>query len=79
MRERAVPLGAQLVEQERRIEAFFASGRTDAGALAGLLAEAARLQAELRLCHLEAHLAMRRLLLPEQIARYDALRGYAAP
>ena len=28
--------------------------------------------------HLSAHLAMRTILTPEQIARYDEMRGYTA-
>jgi Spy/CpxP family protein refolding chaperone len=79
MRERALALGPRLVEQERRIERFFASGETDTAGLAALLAEAGRLQAELRLVHLQAHVAMRGILRREQVARYDALRGYATP
>jgi Spy/CpxP family protein refolding chaperone len=79
MHARATALGRQLVDGEREIEAFFASGQTDTAALSRLLEAVGRLQAELRLAHLEAHVAMRRLLSPRQVARYDELRGYLAP
>ena len=78
MHARAVALGSRLVEAERRIDAFFASGETDTAALGRLLEDAGRLQAELRLAHLEAHVATRRVLSAEQVARYDGLRGYTA-
>jgi hypothetical protein len=47
--------------------------------LSRLLEAVGRLQADLRLAHLDAHVAMRRLLSPRQISRYDELRGYLAP
>jgi len=49
----------------------------DEGSLRTAVNEAARLRAELREAHLRAHLATRLVLTPEQVARYDALRGYA--
>ena len=44
--------------------------RAETAAIAGL-------QGRLRAVHLAAHLETRALLSAEQIARYDALRGYA--
>ena len=44
-----------------------------------VLAEAGQLRGELRFTHLKYHLAMRRLLTPEQVTAYDTERGYAAP
>jgi Spy/CpxP family protein refolding chaperone len=67
------------VDGEREIEAFFASGQTDTAALSRLLEAVGRIQADLRLAHLDAHVAMRHVLSPRQIARYDELRGYQAP
>jgi len=37
-----------------------------------------RLQAEFRYAHLSAHLAIRTILTPDQIAKYDEMRGYTA-
>jgi Spy/CpxP family protein refolding chaperone len=74
----AVPLGEAVVAREAELEQLFASGAANEGTLRALVAEAARLRGELRFTHLKYHLAMRRLLSPEQVAAYDAARGYDA-
>jgi Spy/CpxP family protein refolding chaperone len=78
MRGEAVRLGRRIVERERELDAMFAKGEIDASKLHAATAEIARLQGDLRAAHLAAHLEMRRLLSPQQIAKYDELRGYAA-
>jgi Spy/CpxP family protein refolding chaperone len=77
MREEAVRLGRQIVDRERELDAMFAKGEIDAGKLRAATSEIARLQGELRAAHLAAHLEMRRILSPQQIKKYDELRGYA--
>jgi Spy/CpxP family protein refolding chaperone len=69
-------IGAKLVESERALEQLFRSGRVDQAALARAVEAAAQLQGEYRLSHLETHRRTRALLTAEQVARYDALRGY---
>lgn len=69
-------IGAKLVEAERALEGLFRSGKVEQGALANAVRDAATLQGEYRLSHLETHRRMRALLNQEQIARYDELRGY---
>jgi Spy/CpxP family protein refolding chaperone len=76
MRAEAVPLGGALVAAEAELERLFASGAVDEGALRAAVAEAARLRGELRLAHLRYHVLTRRLLSAEQVAAYDAARGY---
>lgn len=76
MHAEATRLGAGYVEAETKLEAFFARGETDEAALSSLVEDAARLQGQLRLAHLRAHVALRGVLTPEHVARYDALRGY---
>ena len=76
MRERAQTLGVRVIEAERNLDQAFVAGRIDPTSLRSQLAAIATLQGELRAIHLEAHLAQRSLLTPEQVARYDALRGY---
>jgi Spy/CpxP family protein refolding chaperone len=78
MRGEAVRLGRLIVERERALDAMFAKGEIDAGKLRAATSEIARLQGELRAAHLAAHLETRRLLSPQQINKYDELRGYAA-
>ena len=78
MQALARELGRRLVAAEATLDALFAAGRADEATVAARVGEIARIQGELRLVHLNAHLAMRRLLDPAQIARYDRLRGYTA-
>jgi hypothetical protein len=69
--------GAQrLVESERALEALFRAGKVEEEALAGAVRAAAALEGEYRLSHLETHRRMRSWLTQDQVARYDALRGY---
>ena len=69
-------IGAKRVESERAIEALFRSGKLDEVVLARSVREAAGLEGEYRLAHLETHRRMRALLSDEQVARYVRLRGY---
>jgi Spy/CpxP family protein refolding chaperone len=73
----AVPLGHQLVDAERTLDAVFASGAATAADVERAVAQAAAVRARLRSAHLRAHLAMRDALSPAQIAAYDRLRGHA--
>lgn len=90
----ARPLGAELVGRERALDAAFKRGAFKKGAfkdeafkdgaltpdgLARQTADIAAVQGRLRAVHLAAHLEMRRLLSPQQVAAYDGLRGYAGP
>jgi Spy/CpxP family protein refolding chaperone len=69
-------IGAKLVESERALEQLFRSGRIDEAALARAVRATAQLQGEYRLSHLGTHRRTRALLTAEQVACYDALRGY---
>jgi Spy/CpxP family protein refolding chaperone len=71
-------IGARRVDAERAIEALFRSGKLDQAALATAVRGASALEGEYRLSHLETHRRMRALLTGEQVARYDALRGYGS-
>jgi hypothetical protein len=72
----AKPLGAKLVERERGLDAAFRDGSITPDALSRQTAEIGALQGRLRAIHLSAHLEAKAILTPEQIAAYDALRGY---
>ena len=76
-KEEAKAIGAKLVAAERELDALFRSKTAERAALAKAVSAAAQMQASYRLSHLETHRRMRELLTAEQIARYDALRGYA--
>ena len=71
-------IGGKLVDAEQAVEALFRSGKVSDIALADAVRRAAALQGEYRLSHLETHRRMRALLTAEQVARYDALRGYSS-
>ena len=78
MREAAVAEGEHFIAAERALEDAFRAGRVTEKSLRTLLADIARSRARLRFIHLSAHLETPALLTDEQIARYDALRGYGA-
>jgi Spy/CpxP family protein refolding chaperone len=71
-------IGAKLVESERALEMLFRRPEVSRQALADAVNQAALLQGEYRLSHLETHRRMKPLLTAEQIAKYDALRGYVS-
>jgi Spy/CpxP family protein refolding chaperone len=71
-------LGVKLVAAEQALEQLFRSGAVSDAELAKAVGEAARLQGEYRLSHLETHRRMRALLSQEQVQRYDTLRGYSS-
>ena len=77
MEARAIPLGRDLVEEERSLDQMFATRAIDDKKLAVSLARIGRLSGQVREAHLQAHLEEAALLTPQQIARYKELRGYA--
>ena len=68
----AKPLGDQLIAPEQAL----AKGDITPDRLTAATAAIAELQGRLRAVHLSAHLETRALLNPDQIARYEQLRGY---
>ena len=72
----AKKLGAELVEAERTLDLSFKHAHIDPDRLRALTGTIGRLQGELRAAHLHAHLLTRDVLSPEQVARYDVLRGH---
>jgi Spy/CpxP family protein refolding chaperone len=72
----AARLGQRIVQKEAELEALYATQKADADNTRGIVRELAALQAEFRLAHLNAHLSMRQILSPQQIAAYDSARGY---
>ncbi len=78
MHREAVRLGALIIGKECELEHLFATGTVTADTLQRLATHIARLRGDLRLVHLQAHVEMKRVLSPEQIDAYDALRGYTA-
>jgi Spy/CpxP family protein refolding chaperone len=77
MRKAAIPAGERLIAAETALEAVFASGKVEEGSLRRALAQAESARAELRFIHLSQHGRAALVLKPEQIRRYNILRGYA--
>jgi hypothetical protein len=77
MRNAAIPAGERLIAAEKALEVAFAAGKVDATSLRHLLAEAESVRTELRFIHLSQHYKTVQFLKPEQIKRYNILRGYA--
>jgi Spy/CpxP family protein refolding chaperone len=73
----ARPLGAELIERERDLDRLFARNEVTPEGLAAATAAIGEIQGRLRAVHLAAHLETRAVMTPEQIARYQELRGYA--
>lgn len=77
MRRAAIPTGDRLIAAEKALEAAFATGKVDESSLRRLLADAESARSELRFIHLSQHYKTVQFLRPEQIKRYNILRGYA--
>ena len=76
MHTEAVRLGSEIIEAEKSLDALFGSAQPQAAEVSGRLVEIGTLEGRLRHAHIAAHLEMRSLLTPEQIAVYQELRGY---
>lgn len=75
----AKPLGSELVQHEQALDQLFAKQEITPDLLAAEIKAIADIQGRLRSVHLAAHLETRELLDPEQMARYQQIRGYTGP
>jgi Spy/CpxP family protein refolding chaperone len=76
MHESAATLGKQIVSKEAVLDSLFGERTIDSTHLQALVGDIARLQGQLRAAHLQAHLAVTRILAADQIVAYEKLRGY---
>lgn len=76
MQTEAQALGEQILTQEEQLGAAFVDGTVDEATLEQQVMTLAELYGQLRVAHLRAHLQVTPLLMPEQIAAYNQLRGY---
>ena len=70
MLSRATVLGREIVHAERALDEAFKARTITESELAERVGAIARLQGELRVAHLRAHLATRPLLSPDQVRKY---------
>jgi hypothetical protein len=76
MKSEAVSLGERLIAQETDLDAAFRERTITPANLAQKTGAIAATQGDLRHTHLKYHLSTVEVLSPEQVARYNALRGY---
>jgi Spy/CpxP family protein refolding chaperone len=76
MNEAAKQVGRTIVEHEQELSDAFASGTITETEIEAQTQELALLYGRYREIHLRPHLQVKQLLLPEQITKYDELRGY---
>jgi len=77
MHSQALALGAKILAGESELDDLFRDGQPTAMEVERLTLDLGRLRGALRAVHLGAHVATRALLSPDQVARYDSVRGYA--
>lgn len=76
MTEQAIVAGRELIRLEAELDAGFRERRIDAEMLRRLLGDIEAVRRDLRYIHLSTHLQTPAILSDDQIARYNALRGY---
>lgn len=76
MEARAIDIGGRIVAAEADLDSVFATGTISVDEVRRRSEDLGRLYGELRAVHLGAHVETIALLSPEQIARYQVLRGY---
>jgi len=76
MRVAVIPAGHRYLDALQALEEDFRAGALTEAELQGGVAEIQRLEGELAVAHLIAHLKTAELLTPDQIATYNRLRGY---
>jgi len=76
MLEEAQAKGQEILRVEADLAQRFRHGHIDESILRETLNRIGQLRAELRFIHLRTHLTTRALLTTDQIARYNAVRGY---
>lgn len=77
MKMETIPLGESLLVKERELDALFVSKLVTHATLEAATSGIAQMQGALRAAHLRYHLLTFAELTPEQVRRYDELRGYA--
>ncbi|HEY9630597.1 MAG TPA: Spy/CpxP family protein refolding chaperone [Coleofasciculaceae cyanobacterium] len=77
MNTEARQVGQNIVELEQQFSNTFAQGAISKSEIEEQTQQLAMLYGQYRSIHLRPHLEVQRLLSPEQIAKYDELRGYS--
>ena len=78
MRAETRPLGEEVIAAEAALDRLFATARATPAAVTEASGASGAARGALRAAHLRYHLQAREALTPEQIGRYEELRGYTA-
>ena len=76
MKDEATRLGKQMVDHEKELDSLFSQNKIDSAVLREKTETIGKIQGDLRDVHLQAHLEMMKILSPEQVDKYNRLRGY---
>ena len=76
MKAQSIALGEKIISIEQRIDDEFANQSITIGSLRENTANSADVYGQLRFVHLKYHLQMMDILTPDQVERYNTLRGY---
>jgi Spy/CpxP family protein refolding chaperone len=76
MKAETIPLGVSLISQERELNDDFAGRTVTPASLQAVTSKIGATQAALRATHLKYHLSTVAILTPEQVTKYNELRGY---
>lgn len=79
MKSRAIGQGEKLIELEGELEKHFLARTITEPILRKSLKAIAAVKMELRYTHLATHLKTPNILTPDQITKYNTLRGYSSP
>ena len=71
----AIAKGEEIVLAEEELVKLFEAGTVTEKALRVKLEQIAKLRADLRFVHLQAHVRMKQILTPDQIKQYSDIRG----
>lgn len=78
MKAEVVPIGERLIAQETELDRQFAEKTITLASLTDMTREIGLTQAALRAAHLKYHLSTVEVLSPDQVRRYNELRGYGS-
>jgi Spy/CpxP family protein refolding chaperone len=76
MQTEAKALGEQVISREYELDRLFKDGKASPASIEEATAKAAQVQGQLRASHLKYHLNTKDVLTPQQVAKYNQLRGY---
>lgn len=76
MKSQAITLGGKIIDLEQEMNERFADETITPDELEAKLAESAEIYGQLRFVHLKYHFLTKDILSPEQVQKYNELRGY---